>query len=117
MAKSTKKKSESTKSATSKKTSGESNSPKKKDSEARTGPLWKEAGELEFELEERLLKDAILSAKLALKELDDETRKAPFERRSGLRLREKAMQSERAFNRLRALRKGDMLPERYGDDE
>jgi len=83
---------------------------------SRTGPRWVAARELEEKLEERLLEDAILSAKLALHELDEATRKAPFERRSGLRLREKAIKTERAFNRLRALRRGDLVPERHPDD-
>lgn len=77
---------------------------------------WDEALILENRLEEKLLEDAILSAKLALLELEEETRKAPFERRSGLRLKEKAIKSERAFNRLRALRKGELLPERDAED-
>ena len=53
----------------------------------RSGKIWEEALELEKSLEEKLLEDAILSAKLALQELEEETRKAPFERRSGLRLK------------------------------
>lgn len=77
---------------------------------------WEEALKLETELETKLLADAIMSAKLAIMELEEETRKAPFERRSGLRLREKAIKSERAFNRLRALRKGELLPERQPDE-
>lgn len=83
---------------------------------SKVAPIWKEAQELESLLEEKLLEDAVLSARLALQELEEETRKAPFERRSGLRLREKALKSERAFNRLRALRKGEMIPERHDDD-
>ena len=83
---------------------------------SKLAPIWKEAQELESLLEEKLLEDAVLSARLALQELEEETRKAPFERRSGLRLREKALKSERAFNRLRALRMGEMLPERDADD-
>jgi hypothetical protein len=82
----------------------------------RTGAIWQEALGLENQLEERLLEDAILSAKLALQELDEATRKIPFERRSGLRLREKAIKTERAFNRLRALRQGNLIPERHSDD-
>lgn len=82
----------------------------------RNGPKWDDAFHLECKLEEKLLEDAILSAKLAIQELEDETRKAPYERRSGLRLKEKAMKAERAFNRLRALRKGDLLPERLHDE-
>ena len=82
----------------------------------RSGPKWDDAFSLECKLEEKLLEDAILSAKLAIQELEDETRKAPYERRSGLRLKEKAMKAERAFNRLRALRRGDLLPERLHDE-
>ena len=82
----------------------------------RSGKIWEEALELEKSLEEKLLEDAILSAKLALQELEEETRKAPFERRSGLRLKEKAEKTERAFNRIRALRKGEQLPERHPDE-
>lgn len=113
MAKSAKKKIKK-KRASSKKKSG--NSEAKRETSPRTGPAWGEAFELESKLEERLLEDAILCAKLALKELDEETRRAPFERRSGLRLREKAIATEQAFNRLRALRKGDLLPERHVDE-
>lgn len=82
----------------------------------KVGPVWDEARELEDRLEVKLLADAILSAKMALQDLEEETRKAPFERRSGLRLREKALKTERAFNRLRALRKGELLPERQADE-
>ena len=74
------------------------------------------AFELESQLEAKLLEDAIKSAQLALQELEEETRKIPYERRSGLRLREKALRTERAFNRLRALRKGELLPERHPDE-
>jgi hypothetical protein len=77
---------------------------------ARKGAKWDEALKLETALEEKLLEDAILSAKLAVQELEAETRKQPFERRSGLRLRDKALKTESAFNRLRALRKGELLP-------
>lgn len=82
----------------------------------RTGPLWATALELESQLESKLLEDAIQNAKVALQELEEETRKIPFERRSGLRLKEKALKTESAFNRLRALRKGELLPERHPDE-
>lgn len=82
----------------------------------RNGDLWAMAWELESQLEAKLLDDAIQNAKLALQELEEETRKVPFERRSGLRLREKALKTESAFNRLRALRRGDLLPERHPDE-
>ncbi len=65
---------------------------------------------LERALEEALLADAILSARRALNELHNETRNVPHERRSGMRLREKALRVENAFNRLRALRRGELLP-------
>ena len=84
--------------------------------EKRQGELWDKAFELESELEGKLLEDAIRNAQVALQELEEETRKMPFERRSGLRLREKAVKTERAFNRLRALRKGELLPERHPDE-
>ena len=48
--------------------------------------------------------------------LHAETKTQPWERRRGLRLKEKAERVERAFNRLRALRKGELLPERHPDD-
>lgn len=78
--------------------------------------LWAEAVELELSLEKELLEDAVKSAHLALEELHAETKTQPYERRRGLRLREKAERVERAFNRLRALRKGDLLPARHPDD-
>lgn len=78
--------------------------------------LWEEALLLEQQLEKELLLDAVKSARLALDELAAETKTQPFERRRGLRLREKAERVERAFNRLRALRKGEQLPERHPDD-
>ena len=112
MANSTKSKAESK----SKKASVTRGKKKSKTKTPKLTPIWKEAQELESLLEEKLLEDAILSAKLALQELEEETRKAPFERRSGLRLRENALRTERAFNRLRALRKGETLPERAADD-
>lgn len=79
-------------------------------------PLWGEALELENLLERELLEDAVKSARLAIEELHAETKTQPWERRRGLRLREKAERVERAFNRLRALRKGELLPERHPDD-
>lgn len=111
MAESTKKKTKSKKSTkkSSKKSTGNG-------TVTREGKKWDEALELENRLEEKLLEDAIMSAKMAIQELEEETRKAPFERRSGLRLREKALKTEHAFNRLRALRKGDLLPPRYHDE-
>lgn len=78
--------------------------------------LWAEACLLEQKLERELLEDAVKSARLALEELHAETKTPPFERRRGLRLKEKAERVERAFNRLRALRKGELLPERHPDD-
>lgn len=84
--------------------------------EERQGEVWDEARDLESQLEDRLLQEAIHGARLALKELDSETRRMPFERRSGLRLKEKARKAERAFNRLRALRQGKLLPEAHPDD-
>lgn len=78
--------------------------------------LWKEALSLEQQLEKELLEDAVKSARMALEELHAETKTQPFERRRGLRLKEKAERVERAFNRLRALRKGEQLPERHPDD-
>ena len=113
MAESTKKKTKSKKS--SKKSSTKSKSAGN-ETLARKGKKWDEALELETRLEEKLLEDAIMSAKMAIQELEEETRKAPFERRSGLRLREKALKTEHAFNRLRALRKGELLPPRYHDE-
>ena len=73
-----------------------------------------EAWRLEGLLEAELLKDAVLSAKLAIEELEHDASQ-PYERRRGIRLREKAKRVEQAFNRLRALRKGDLIPPR--DDE
>lgn len=78
--------------------------------------LWDEALRLEMQLEKELLEDTVKSAQLALEELHAETKTQPFERRRGLRLREKAERVERAFNRLRALRTGEMLPARHPDD-
>lgn len=111
MAQSTKKRTKKQADSKAKKTSSKST-----DKLDRSGPLWDTAWDLESQLETKLLEDAIQNAKVALAELEEETRKMPFERRSGLRLREKALKTERAFNRLRALRKGELLPERHPDE-
>jgi hypothetical protein len=79
-------------------------------SESARRKLDHDAELLERALEEALLSDAIHSAKRALDELHIETRNVPHERRSGMRLREKALRVENAFNRLRALRRGEALP-------
>lgn len=99
-----------------KKTTSKSSKKSETTLESRTGAIWDEALELELRLEEKLLRDAIQNATLAVKELESETRNVPFERRSGLRLKEKALKAERAFNRLRALRQGKLLPEAHPDD-
>lgn len=78
--------------------------------------LWNEAKTLEDQLELELLADTVKTARVALEDLKEETKTQPFERRRGIRLREKAQRVERAFNRLRALRKGELLPERHPDD-
>lgn len=111
MAQSTKKRSKS-------KSKKRKSSAKKKPAglETRPGELWQEALELELKLEEKILRDAIQNAELAVKDLESESRNVPFERRSGLRLKEKALRAERAFNRLRALRQGHLLPEAHPDD-
>ncbi len=70
-----------------------------------------DAKALENQLEQELLRDAVLSARMALEELHDDTHGPPYERRRGIRLREKAVKVERAFNRLRALRLGLLLPQ------
>lgn len=111
MAKKTKKKSTATKKSSKKNSKSDSVPSQPK----REGALWDEALKLETALEEKLLEDAIMSAKLAIQELEAETRKMPFERRSGLRLKEKALKTERAFNRLRALRKGELIPATQDD--
>jgi len=69
-----------------------------------------EAKALENQLEQELLRDAVMTARMALEELHDDTHGPPYERRRGIRLREKALKVERAFNRLRALRLGLLLP-------
>jgi len=76
-----------------------------------------EAQDLEHQLEEELYRDAIRAAQAAVESLNEnESSGHPFDRRRGLRLREKASKIDAAFNRLRALRRGDMLPPR-GEDE
>jgi len=76
-----------------------------------------EAQGLEHQLEEELYRDAIRAAQAAVEALDEnESSGHPFDRRRGMRLREKATKIDAAFNRLRALRRGDMLPPR-GEDE
>jgi hypothetical protein len=105
------KKSTKKRAASKKKTKIKKNSkPASGEMDIRKGGRWDEALDLETTLEEKLLEDAILSAKLAIQELEAETRTMPFERRGGLRLKDKALKTERAFNRLRALRKGELLP-------
>ncbi len=72
---------------------------------------------LELELEAELLKDAVFTARLALQALQNETYNGQrFERRKGLRLKDKALKVEMAFNRLRALRKGDLIPPSTWDE-
>lgn len=79
--------------------------------------LRSEASELEGQLEEALWKDAIRAAKAALESLSEEESSGhPYDRRRGLRLREKAIKVDAAFNRLRALRRGDALPHRAEDE-
>lgn len=103
--------------AESKKPSKKKSAPKLVDPTASAlAGLWEEARELESLLEKELLEDAVKSAKMALEELHAEPRTQPYERRRGLRLREKAERVERAFNRIRALRRGELLPERHPDD-
>lgn len=83
-------------------------------------PLEELRGEglnLENQLEEELWRDAIRAATAAVESLNEnESSGHPFDRRRGMRLREKASKVDAAFNRLRALRRGDMLPPR-GEDE
>lgn len=79
--------------------------------------LRDEAVGLERQLEDILWRDAIQAARDALQSLhDEESSGHPFDRRRGLRLRDKAVKVDSAFNRLRALRRGDVLPHR-GEDE
>ena len=102
--------------AAKKKSSTKAKESKKASSKSSVAEIRKEAKRLEDAIEAELLKDAVLSAKVALDDLRADTHARPYERRRGIRLREKAMKVERAFNRLRALRKGDLLPERHPDD-
>lgn len=79
--------------------------------------LRSEAESLEYQLEEVLWRDAIRAAKAAVESLaEEESSGHPYDRRRGLRLREKATKVDAAFNRLRALRRGDMLPLRAEDE-
>ena len=79
--------------------------------------LRAEALELEGQLEEELWKDAIRAAQAAVESLaENESSGHPFDRRRGLRLRDKATKIDAAFNRLRALRRGEMLPPRVEDE-
>jgi hypothetical protein len=79
--------------------------------------LRAEGALLEHQLEEALWKDAIRGARAAMESLQEEESSGhPFDRRRGLRLREKALKVDAAFNRLRALRRGDMLPVRAEDE-
>jgi hypothetical protein len=79
--------------------------------------LREEALDLEAQLEEELWRDAIRAAKAAVESLtENESSGHPYDRRRGLRLREKATKIDAAFNRLRALRKGEMLPPRVEDE-
>jgi hypothetical protein len=76
-----------------------------------------EAQQLEDQLEEALYRDAIRAAKAAIESLaEEESSGHPYDRRRGLRLREKALKVDAAFNRLRALRRGEMLPLRAEDE-
>lgn len=109
-----KKKSDSKKKSSTKKDVGKNND--KPAPKASAAEMRKEAKKLEDAIEAELLRDAVLSARVALEDLRADTHARPFERRRGIRLREKALKVERAFNRLRALRKGDLLPERHPDD-
>lgn len=92
------------------------NAPPKHEVNEELERVRQEAGRLEALLEEELLRDAVLSARVALEELNTDTHGPPHERRRGIRLREKALKVERAFNRLRALRRGELLPPRHPDD-
>lgn len=91
----------------------------KKTSEA-TAPLEQlreEAAGLEAQLEVELWRDAVRAGKAAIEALaENEGSGHHFDRRRGLRLRETAIKVDSAFNRLRALRQGALLPPR-GDDE
>lgn len=79
--------------------------------------LRQEAQALEHQLEEELWRDAIRAAQAAVESLsENESSGHPYDRRRGMRLREKASKVDAAFNRLRALRRGETLPPR-GEDE
>lgn len=79
--------------------------------------LREEALQLESQLEEELWRDAIRAAKAAVESLaEHQSSGHPFDRRRGMRLREKASKVDAAFNRLRALRKGETLPPRIDDE-
>lgn len=81
------------------------------------GELRDEAAMLEAQLEVELWRDAIRAAKAAVESLQDtESSGHHYDRRRGLRLREKALKVDAAFNRLRALRRGDLLPLRAEDE-
>jgi len=81
------------------------------------GELRDEAAMLEAQLEAELWRDAIRAARAAVESLqENESSGHHYDRRRGLRLREKAMKVDAAFNRLRALRRGDLLPLRAEDE-
>ena len=92
----------------------------KRTKKAAPSPLETLRGEglnLESQLEEELWRDAIRAAQAAVDSLNEnEGSGHPYDRRRGMRLREKASKVDAAFNRLRALRRGEMLPPR-GEDE
>lgn len=90
---------------------------KKSTSASALDELRSEGSALESQLEEALWRDAIRAARAALESLNEEESSGhPFDRRRGLRLREKALKVDAAFNRLRALRRGEMLPLRAEDE-
>ena len=81
------------------------------------GELRDEAAMLEAQLEAELWRDAIRAARAAVESLqENESSGHHYDRRRGLRLREKAMKVDAAFNPLRALRRGDLLPLRAEDE-
>jgi hypothetical protein len=91
--------------------------PKKTKSKSALDELKTEALQLETQLEEELWRDAIRAAKAAVESLaENESSGHHFDRRRGLRLREKAVKVDAAFNRLRALRAGHQLPPRVEDE-
>ena len=72
---------------------------------------------LECQLEEELWSDAIRAVTAAVESLNEnEGSGHAFDRRRGMRLREKAIKVDAAFNRLRALRRGESLPTRVEDE-